>query len=435
MSRARLARSWWWLILGFPFVSLVLVVVGVLLAAQGGLAVFAVPGEDQAPIAQDAATLQRGEYLARIGNCVGCHTARGGKELAGGRAFPTDWGVLYSGNLTPDPDTGIGNWSPAQFRHAMTQGVARTGPLYPAFPFQHFQHLDPTDIDAIFAWLRSRPGVVSPRPANTLKGLASWRTALIGWRMLFHRPATLPQAAGRDAAWQRGQYLVEGLGHCAMCHGRRGLFGSQEPALRFAGGRIPQQGWVAPPLDREALARWSRTDLADYLQTGVGRHGSAFGPMAEVVRTSLQYLERDDALAMAAYLLDLQPVRWVPRLDRPPQRARDLVDQASAGLYRQHCADCHGRDGEGEAGAYPPLANNPQVAALDPVNLIRIILIGAAAPSTRGNPAPHSMPPFGQRLSDAELLAILNHVRGSFGNDAPAIDRQPLQRVRALPLE
>lgn len=437
MSAAkRLPPGWWLLVLGFPLATLILVIGGFLVAAQGGFIAFQVPRDDTTTVPTDAAALERGRYLARIGDCAGCHTVRGGQPLTGGRGFASDWGVLYSTNLTPDPATGIGAWSPAEFRHALQHGVSRTGLLYPAFPFQHFQYLQQADVDAIFTWLRSQPAVVAPTPANTLEWFAGWRPVMFGWRMLFHRPLPLPPAPDRSQAWLRGRYLVEGLGHCAMCHGHRGAYGSQPLPLRFAGGRIPRQGWVAPALDGASLSHWNVADLADYLRIGMAPQGSAFGPMAEVVHSSTQYLTQADAEAMAQYLLELPPVRIAPAYrDYPLPHARSQIDVRTAALYEKHCGDCHGDDGRGQAPSYPPLAGNPQVTASDPVNLIRLTLVGAAAPTTAGNPAPHSMPPFVNRLADAELLAILNYVRGSWGNDATVISRRQLEEVRAMPVE
>ena len=199
---------------------------------------------------------------------------------------------------------------------------------------------------------------------------------------------------------------------------------------------IPGQGWYAPALDKEALSRWTVEDLADYLRTGVAPQSSAYGPMAEVIYSSLQYLTPSDANAMAEYLLDgvaPVPARAVRRMMAVP--ARDTVNIASTRLYETHCAQCHGKQGEGRDRVYPPLANNPNVTAIDPMNLIRVTLFGAAAPTTEANPAPHSMPPFVGRVSDEELLSLINHVRGSWGNNAPTISHTQLNAVRSLPLE
>lgn len=433
MSTARGLRGWWVLIIGFPLFALVAAVIGVLIGGQGGMAALSPPSARALVVASDPATLERGEYLARIGDCVTCHTRRGGEPLAGGRAFSTSFGVLYSGNLTPDADTGIGDWSVEQFRHALAHGVGRSGLLYPAFPFQNFQHLAVEDADAIFAWLMSRPAVVSETPANAMTGMAGWRPALIGWRMAFHRPWELPFDESRGPAWNRGRYLVEGLGHCSMCHGERGAYGAMNPARRFAGGRVLGQGWYAPALDDRTLAHWSVEDLAGYLRTGVAPQASAFGPMAEVIGSSLQYLSEADARAIAEYLLSLPEL---PQRPAPPQRpARDFVGPASTALYEKHCADCHGRDGQGRERVYPPLAGSAQVLARDPVNLMRITLFGATPPTTWGNPAPHSMPPFVDRVPETDLVMIFNHLRGSWGNDAGVVTLTQLRQARALPLE
>lgn len=405
----------------------------VLVNAQGGIGVLSAPRDGETSIASDAATLQRGEYLARLGNCATCHTTRGGAELAGGRAFSTDYGTIHSTNLTPDAATGIGEWSVQEFGHAMRHGVSRHGLLYPVFPFQNFQHLTDADVDAIFAWLRSRPAIAQATPANTLAFPASSRAMVLGWRMLFHRPQPLVEDVSRSAQWNRGRYLVEGLGHCDMCHGERAEFGSLPSDRRNAGGTIPGLGWRAPPLDQDALSRWSQDELAYYLRAGTGKHGSAYGPMAEVIASSLQYLEPADAQAMAAYLQSLPPARIHRVPVRQPQ-ASASVGPASIALYERHCADCHGSKGEGGERA-PPLAGNPQVTAEDPVNPIRVVLYGAAAPATRAEPAPHSMPPFVDRISDADIALLLNHIRGSFGNQAAAVSREQLSAARTLPLE
>lgn len=434
-------RGWWVLILGFPLVALLLAVGGVLIGAQGGFDALRVPKAAQGEsVPTDAATVERGQYLATLGNCVTCHSTRSGEALAGGRAFPTGFGVLYSSNITPDPDTGIGRWTVEQFRHAMKHGVAPRGLLYPAFPFQNFQHLDPADVDAIFAWLQQQPAVSNTPPPNTLEGLASWRGALLGWRMLFHRPQPLREVPAQGEAWNRGRYLVEGLGHCDMCHGERAAYGSLSRQTHLAGSRIPGQGWYAPALNSEALARWDIASLATYLRTGTARHGAAYGPMAEVIYSSLQHLSVADAEAIATYITSLPPPRVVTsqrdalRLG-PTVRARSLAGGPITVLYQRHCADCHGDDGAGRDGIYPPLAGNPNVMAEDPVNMIRVALFGAAAPVTAGNPAPHTMPPFIDQLDDEQLVALLNHVRGSWGNDASAITVSQLQAVRSLPLD
>lgn len=408
----------WSVLIALPLLLLGAAAGGVLLLRQGGLAPYRVPsGGDISAIAGDAA---EGAYLARIGNCLTCHTVRGGTAFAGGRPFRTDYGTLYSTNLTPDPKTGLGDWSAEAFRHAMRHGVSRHGVLYPAFPYANFAHLTDADLDALFAYLRTLPPVEARPPPNDLQWPASWRGALVGWRMLHYRPAPLPPApADAPPGWLRGRYLVDGLGHCAMCHGTRGAQGSLPAEGYLAGGRIPGQGWYAPPLDARQLARYDVDQLAEYLVTGNGEHGAAYGSMAEVVYTSLRHLRADDARAMAAYL------KSVPAHggDARPDTGRFLYAAAQPAanphnggrLYQDHCASCHGDSGEGRGRDYPPLRGAVSVTAPDPVNAVRLVLYGGVAPTTAGNPRPHSMPPFAGRLSNAEIAAIVTHIRRNWG--------------------
>ncbi len=392
-----------------PFLLAAVAISGVLFMLQGGFAPYHVPSGPGRAIATDAATLARGEYLARLGNCASCHTARGGDALAGGRAFQTGLGVLYSTNITPDPRHGIGDWSAEEFVHAMRHGVSRRGVLYPVFPFAHFAQVADDDLDAIFAWLRTQPASASEAPANRLQAPADSRTALIGWRMLYYRPDDSTRIDPDD----RGRYLVEGLGHCAMCHSARAERGSLAPRGHLAGGVIPGIGWYASPLDSVQLERFSEQQLADYLRSGTSEHGTAYGPMAEVVYTSLQALTADDALAMARYLKELppSPLRPLPTV----AMAGDVPGGKGAQVYVQECAGCHGKDGEGKAGAYPPLRNAASMTAPDPINAVRLVLYGGSPATTPGNPRPYSMPPFVQQLDAAEIAAVVNYTRARFG--------------------
>lgn len=412
-----------------PLLLLAGAVGATLIARQGGLAVLRVPTDGARAPATDAATIVRGEYLVRIGDCAACHTRRGGAPFAGGRAFRGDWGTLYSTNLTPDPEHGLGRWSNAEFRHAMRHGVSRRGLLYPVFPYANFARLDEADLDAIFAYLSSLPPVAEAPPANALEFPANRRGALLVWRMLHERPQPLPAVAGQSEAWQRGRYLVAGLGHCVMCHGTRGARGSLPGGDAMAGGRIPGEGWYAPPLDGAALARYDDEALAHYLRAGTSAHGSAYGAMAEVVSASLQYLSADDALAIAGYLKSLPPP---PPARVPPPLVRAGVDApavSGARIYADHCADCHGKDGEGEPGRYPPLRDAVALTAPDPVNAVRLVLYGAAEPVTALNRRPYTMPPYAQRLDDAEIAAVVTMARATFGGRSRPVTAS---EVRAL---
>lgn len=390
-----------------PFVLAAAAILGVLFARQGGFEPYRVPHGGSRVVPSDAATLARGEYLARLGNCTACHTARGGAPLAGGRAFATGIGTIYSTNLTPDPQHGIGDWSAEEFAHVMRHGVSRRGVLYPVFPYAHFANVADADLDAIYAWLRAQPASDAVPPPNRMQPPADSRLALIGWRMLYYRP----DAAAAVAPADRGRYLVEGLGHCAMCHSTRGERGSLPAQDYLAGGSIPGIGWYAPPLDALQLQRYTDEQLADYLRDGSSEHGSAYGPMAEVVYSSLRWLTRDDALAIARHLKGR-----APRIERAAAVvAPAAAEGKGAEVYARACADCHGKHGEGEPGAYPPLRDAVAVTAPDPINAVRMVLYGGMPVTTEGNPRPHSMPPFVQQLDSGEIAAVVNHIRRSWG--------------------
>jgi mono/diheme cytochrome c family protein len=405
-----------------PLLLAAIAVAAVLFARQGSFAPYRVPRDATRTVATDAATLARGEYLVRLGDCAACHTTRGGAPFSGGVAFRTSYGTIYSTNITPDRARGIGDWSADEFAHAMRHGVGREGPLYPVFPYEQFATLTDADIDAIYAWLRTVTPSDAEPPANRLEFPASSRSALIGWRMLYYRPTrATPPVNPAD----RGQYLVDGVGHCASCHSARGDRYSLPPEGYLAGASLPVDGWYAPPLDRDALARFPLAELADYLRTGTSSHGTAYGPMAQVIYGSLSALDAADATAIADYLK-----RITPRTPKPPPSenvASASNDSANgAEVYKRACSDCHGDDGEGKEGRYPPLRNSVAATAPDPINAVRLVLYGAMAPTTPGNPRPYSMPPFVQQLTSAEIAAVVNYMRR---------DAAPPSRLTAADIE
>lgn len=409
-----------------PFVLAAAAILGVLFARQGGFEPYRVPHGAGRTVPSDAATLARGEYLARLGNCTACHTVRGGAPLAGGRAFATGIGTIYSTNLTPDPQHGIGDWSAEEFAHVMRHGVSRRGVLYPVFPYAHFADVADQDLDAIYAWLRAQPASDFVPPPNRMEPPADSRLALIGWRMLYYRP---DEAAAKPD--DRGRYLVDGLGHCAMCHSARGERGSLPPEGYMAGGSIPGIGWYAPPLDSVQLQRYSDEQLADYLRNGSSEHGSAYGPMAEVVYSSLRWLTPDDALAMARHLK-----RSAPRLARAEVPvAQAAAEGKGADVYARACADCHGKNGEGEPGAYPALRDAVAVTAPDPINAVRMVLYGGMPVTTAGNPQPHSMPPFVQQLDSGEIAAVVNHIRRSWGGRDSRLTAEDVDAMHGIVID
>ncbi len=381
--------------------------------------------------AADATPAERGAYLVRAGNCLGCHTAQGGAALAGGRPIQTPFGSVYSSNLTPDPQTGLGAWSANDFWRALSAGISRDGRLLsPAFPYPHYRHLRRADADAMWAWLQAQPPVVQQRPAHTLRWPFGTQLALRAWRWLYLDDEPLPTETERSAAWQRGRYLVEALGHCNACHGPRNALGAAQASRAFAGAMLPDQRWYAPPLTQSAPRdAQDRADLITLLQHGSSARRVATGPMAAVVSDSLQHLARADLAAMVDYLDSLPAVSATarPALRLPAARARKLRQQGKA-LYAQHCADCHGAQGAGEAGVYPPLAGNALLTDAHPGNAIRTLRFGGYPPSTTGQPYPFGMPAYAHRLSAQQIAAVLSYARAAWGNAATAVSPEQVGR-------
>jgi mono/diheme cytochrome c family protein len=413
------------LMLATPLLLALLAVFLVLLARQGGLDPFQVPTGGSPP-ATSAAQEERGRYLATLGNCAGCHTAPGGTPLAGGRGFRTGYGTVYSTNLTPDATHGIGAWSAAEFRHAMRHGVSRNGVLSPVFPYASFRHLSDADLDALLGYLRGVAASDRPRRANRFRFPANLPGAMIAWRMLTYRPS--PAVVPADAIRARGAYLVEGIGHCATCHASRGTLASQEPGGRLGGAR--NAGWYAPALHGPALMRFAPGEVAGYLKGDAPRAIGGYGLMADVIARNLQHLAVDDARAIEQYLRSL-PAPAAAQERTPSLRVRASPESLATGraVYRAHCADCHGERSEGEDGKFPPLRRSPALAQQDPINAIKLVLFGAVAPSTPGNPAPHTMPPLAQALSPEEVASVVNLLRLQENDDARPVG---VDDVRAL---
>ena len=395
------------------------------------------------PAAAAAAQIERGAYLARVGNCAACHTARGGAPMAGGDGIETPFGTVHAGNLTPDPVTGIGRWSSADFWRALHHGRSKDGRrLYPAFPYPNYTRVGRADADALHAWLHSLPPVVQPNRPHAVRFPYGNQAALAVWRALYFRPGVQQDDPSQSAQWNRGAYLVHGLGHCSACHAARNALGASREALALGGGLIPMRNWYAPSLasPREAgVADWPLDDVVALLKTGVSPRASVSGPMAEVVFGSTQYLTDADARAMAVFLKALPQHDVGSAAPQAASRRSGANDASRADpgvlargerLYAQHCADCHGERGEGRPGAYPPLAGNRAVTMEPPANIVRILLVGGFAPSTAGNPRPYGMPPFQQALGDADIAAVASYIRGAWGNDAAAVSLQDVLRYR-----
>lgn len=389
------------------------------------------------PVADQAAQLQRGAYLARVGDCMACHTTRGGQPYAGGRGIATPFGEVVSPNITPDTQTGIGAWSADDFWRAMHNGRGRDGRfLYPVFPYPSYTKVSREDSDAIYAWLRTVPAVQQQSREHALRFPYNQRWLLAGWRALYFRPGLYEPVADKPAQWNRGAYLVQGLGHCAACHTSRNALGATSAGGDLAGGLIPITNWYAPALTPDAatgLGDWQVADLAALLKTGVSERGAVYGPMAEVVQQSLQYLSNDDVEAMAVYLKSLPQHGIAPVAQAMTKDTERMLEQGGR-LYEKHCAECHGADGAGKPPAYPRLAGNNGIVS-SAVNPIRMVLNGGFPPSTAGNPRPYGMPPYGPIMNDDEVAAVVTYIRASWGNMGVPVRPGEVSRYRGVPLE
>ena len=380
--------------------------------------------------------ITKGEYLARAGDCVACHTVPNGPMFAGGRAMATPFGNLYVPNITPDDDTGIGLWTPDEFYRMMHTGVSRDGTLlYPAMPFASYTQVTRADSDAIFAYLMSVTPVKQANRAHELRFPFNNRELLIGWRTLYFKQGEFQPDPAQSVEWNRGAYLVRGLGHCAMCHTAVNALGGSSESKAFEGGMIPNQNWYAPSLtsNREAgLGDWKISEISDLLQVGVSHRGTVYGPMAEVVYNSLQYMTDEDTKAMAVYLKALPQKDDAP----PPTSQARLVDpavmEAGRKVYVAQCAMCHGAEGKGQPPSLPILAGNRSITMATPVNPIRMVLNGGYPPGTYKNPRPHGMPPFSHILNDDEVAAVVTYIRVAWGNSGTPVNAAQVSDLRKL---
>jgi mono/diheme cytochrome c family protein len=388
------------------------------------------------PVNATTQVLNQGEYLARASDCVACHTEPGGREFAGGRAMATPFGNLYVPNITPDEETGIGQWTADEFYRMMHTGVSREGTLlYPAMPFASYTKMTRADSDAIYAYLMSVPPVKQTNRPHELRFPFNKRELLIGWRTLYFKEGEYVPDPKQTAQWNRGAYLVEGPGHCSMCHTAINVLGGTSESKEFEGGMIPNQNWYAPSLtsNREAgLGDWSIKDISDLLQVGVSMRGTVYGPMAEVVYNSLQYLSDEDIQAMAVYLKSLPQKDAEPPPTSQARMVSPNVMETGRRVYAKQCAVCHGDEGKGFPPAYPPLAGNQSITMATPVNPIRMVLNGGYPPGTKKNPRPHGMPPFSHILNDDDASAIVTYIRVAWGNNGTPVTPAQANELRKL---
>jgi mono/diheme cytochrome c family protein len=381
-----------------------------LLAGASFAALFVAPCAHAA----DPALIARGKYLAIAGDCIACHQAPGGKAFAGGLYMNTPFGEMATPNLTPDKETGIGNWTDDQFYRALHFGIRNDGAyLYPGLPYPWFTKVTKDDVLAIKAYLFSLPPVHAPQKPNHLIFPTNIRLAVAGWNALNFKPGEYKPDASQSAQWNRGAYLVEGLGHCADCHTPKNI--SQAPVAdeAFAGGKL--DNWYAPNITsdkKEGIGTWSVKTIATYLKTGQapGR-GVVFGSMAQTVHDSLSKMTDADILAMATYIKTIPPKATY-------KEAKLTVASASPDgqtVYLNNCSSCHQTNGNGLGNAIPPLSGNGAVAAQGPQNVIRAVLGGLPAQGTYG-----PMPGFATLLTPQQIADVANYVRTTWANAAPA---------------
>ncbi|PTQ07478.1 cytochrome C [Sphingomonas oleivorans] len=381
------------------------------LSWRPAIAPIPVPSPSSFPAEQVA----RGAVLAKLGDCAVCHTAEGGRPLAGARALATPFGTLYSDNLTPDPDTGIGHWSAAAFRRAMKDGISRSGAhLYPALPYEHFTHVTDADLDAIYAFLMTRRPVHQEAPANKLIPPLGFRPLLAGWKMFFLHKGAVPVDPGRSTEWNRGAYLVEGLGHCGGCHTPRNLAGGEEGARAYHGGVA--EGWHAPALDASnpAARAWTPDALYTYLRTGISPdHGAAAGPMGPVVE-SLASVPESDVRAIATYIASRMAGRDIGSpapapLDNEVAAAKRFPEGAT--LFAGACAGCHGPGAPMMGQGRPSLGLVSNLRDDDPTSAIQAILQGIEPPIGGRGP---KMPGFADSLTDGQVAAVIAYARARY---------------------
>jgi len=404
----------------------------------GGIGVFAglagwrsaiAPVSFSAP-AYSEATIERGRRLAALGDCAVCHTAPGGTPNAGGRAMETPFGTIHTTNLTPDPETGLGRWSFSAFQRAMREGVSRDGHhLYPAFPYTAFAKTSDDDLQALYAYFMSLPAVHAPTPKSALKFPFGIRPLMAGWNALFHDPAPMQPDPQQSAEWNRGAYLVNGLGHCGACHTPRNMLGAEQGGSAYLSGAMVE-GWEAPALTAlasKSAVPWNAESLYRYLRHGHSpQHGTAGGPMAEVVRELAQVPDAD-LRAMADYLASFNAQTSEAEAGAQAQRAvaaaaaaarRGQLLGPAQRLFDGACAACH-HDGNGPTllGVNVPLALNSNLTSARPDNLLRTILDGVREPAT---PDIGFMPAFREALSDAQIAELAGYMRARFAPQEPA---------------
>lgn len=370
----------------------------------------------------------KGRYLATVGDCTACHTLPGKPLFSGGVILDTPFGKLAGANITPDPVHGIGRWTFEDFQNVMSNGHGLDGKrLYGAMPFTAYTKVRREDNLAIWAYLKTVDASDNEVETNQLPFPFNVRTSLIGWNLLNFKEGEFKADPQKSEQWNRGAYLVEGLGHCGTCHTPKGLTGGDKSDQFLMGANL--QNWVAPNITsqgHDGLGAWNEDDIVKYLKTGANRFDIASGPMAEEVEHSSQHWSDQDLLAVAVYLKDgAKPVE-----EAKPIAASDAAMVAGKGIYADRCSACHTPNGEGAANLFPKLAMAPLINSADPSSLIRVVLAGSRAGATDAAPTAPAMPSFGWNLSDENVADVLTYVRNTWGNAAPAVSSADVKDVR-----
>ncbi len=384
----------------------------------------------------------QGEYLARAGDCVSCHSAPGGKAFAGGLKMGSPLGAIYSTNITPDPETGIGGYSLEDFDRALRQGIAKDGHrLYPAMPYPSYAKLTDADVAALYGFfMKDVPAVHQANKPDEIPSYLRFRWPLAIWSFLFTSGGSYVSKSGHDADWNRGAYLVQGLGHCGACHTPRG-FAWQEKALDdgssdyLSGAEL--DAWYAPDLRgdvRSGLGGWSKQDLVDFLKAGHNKGEAAFGSMVDVVNNSTPYMSDGDLNAIAIYLKSLPATSTQPAYAYDDATTTALrsghATQPGAAVFTGVCWACHGYDAKGFSPYIPALAGNPIVLDNDPSSLINLVLNGSNPLVVKGTPDSYRMPQFRQQLSDQQIADVVTFIRNGWGNQAPAVAPADVAKLR-----
>jgi mono/diheme cytochrome c family protein len=387
---------------------------------------------------QDFNQIERGHYLAVTGDCAACHTLPGsGHDFAGGRTIETPFGNLMAPNITPDPVTGIGAWTDDEFVNALTNGIGRHGErLYPAMPYTYYTRLTRDDALAIRAYLDSVPAVHNPVKADQLPFPLSIRASMRVWDKLNFKPGPFEPDPNKSAAWNRGAYLTEGLGHCGLCHTPKNVLGADKANEALQGYAL--QGWFAPNITndpRRGLGSWSVDDIAAYLKTGHNKTAAGNGLMSETINLSTSKMNDGDLTAIATYLKDRPGDNSQQNQAEDPPAPDRAIMNAGAQIYADECSGCHTRDGKGTPGLFPSLSDTPVLQQTDPTTLIHIVLRGGLSVSTKLAPTGAAMPSFAWVLKDDQVAALLTYIRNSWGNAAPAVSADTVGKERAALVE